>query len=81
MGGRGNFDIEPYSLPPGSEVAEALSTALTVVNVRWPFTRLEVGALDDFIGRWAEWLAMASEGSLEHPASMPERPVEGSWRR
>jgi serine/threonine-protein kinase len=50
-------------------------------QVAWPFTALEVGALEEFIDRWANLLAEASEGRLHHPTHMPERPPQGSWRQ
>lgn len=46
----------------------------------WPFTPLVIGELDEFIDRWAAWLAQASTGGLQHPSTMPERP-SNNWRR
>lgn len=50
-------------------------------QVAWPFTRLERDDLNEFVSRWAGWLASAANGWLTRPSTMPERPPEGSWRR
>jgi serine/threonine-protein kinase len=73
--------IDPFALDPGEPAAKAVGAGMNEFQVAWPFTPLILGELDDFIGRWAEWLAAASEGRLSHPSSMPERQPEGSWRR
>jgi len=49
--------------------------------VAWPFIKLVVGELDEFIDRRLSWFAAAIRGQLQHPAQMPEQPVDGSWRR
>jgi serine/threonine protein kinase len=72
---------EPFALDPGTQAAEALGPGLGAFQVAWPFTRLVPGQLDEFVGRWAGWLAQAAQGSLSHPTQMPERQSEGSWRR
>jgi eukaryotic-like serine/threonine-protein kinase len=46
----------------------------------WPLTRLAVGALDDFINRWAAWFASAYAGELNQPLQMPETTIEKNWR-
>lgn len=71
----------PFSLPPGEESAKALSSAITEYQVAWPFTRLVLGELDDFIDRWAGWFADAADGRLTHPSRMPEKDTGGSFRR
>jgi eukaryotic-like serine/threonine-protein kinase len=71
----------PFSLPPGEEARSAIRPGLAEVQVAWPFTALVVGELDDFIDRWSGWFADGVLGRLTHPASMPERRPEGSWRR
>lgn len=73
--------IDPFALDPGEAAAKALGTGMNEFQVAWPFTPLTLGELDDFIGRWADWLAEGAEGRLAHPSSMPERQPEGSWRR
>ncbi|MFD3585838.1 hypothetical protein [Streptomyces sp. NPDC058683] len=46
-----------------------------------PVIPLVIGDLDEFINRWADWLAQAATGRLTHPSRMPERNPQGSWRR
>lgn len=72
---------EPFALAPGTEAAEALGPGLGAFQVAWPFTRMVLGQLDEFGGRWAGWFAQAAQGSLSHPTQMPERQPDGSWRR
>jgi serine/threonine-protein kinase len=50
-------------------------------QVAWPFTALTTGDLDEFMGRWAGWLADAAQGQLHRPGTMPERNPQGSWRQ
>jgi serine/threonine-protein kinase len=71
---------DPFSLDPGEEAAQALRMGIAEYQVAWPFTRLTVGEVDEFIDRWAGWFADASNGRLSHPSTMPERPPQGSWR-
>ncbi|GLZ37200.1 serine/threonine-protein kinase [Actinokineospora sp. NBRC 105648] len=72
---------DPFALDPGTEAAKALWTGMAEWQLAWPFTPLTVDDLDEFIGRWAGWLATASNGRLSHPNSMPERRPENSFRR
>ncbi len=72
---------DPFALDPGSDAALALSPAMHTHQVAWPFTPLQVDDLADFVDRWADWLAVAAEGSLLRSSSMPERDPTGSWRR
>lgn len=78
--GRGARPVDPFALDPGTQAAEALATVVTTNQLAWPFTPLVVGDLDDFIGRWAAWFALAADGRLQHPHVMPERPTQGSYR-
>ena len=71
---------DPFRLDPGIEAAKALWNGMAEFQSAWPFTPLTVGELDEFIDRWAAWLAEASTGGLQHPSSMPERP-SNNWRR
>ncbi len=71
----------PFALAPGEEAAKALWIGVSEFEVAWPFTPLSIGDLDEFINRWAQWLAEAAQGRLQHPRSMPERQPAGSWRR
>lgn len=73
--------IDPFSLDTGEESAKAVWNGMAEFQVAWPFTRLNIGDLDDFIDRWADWLAKASTGGLAHPSLMPEKDPQGSWRR
>jgi eukaryotic-like serine/threonine-protein kinase len=71
----------PFAMDPQEESAKALWNGMAEWQVAWPFTPLSVGDLDEFVNRWAGWLADAAEGRLRHPSSMPERSPQGSWRR
>jgi serine/threonine protein kinase len=71
---------EPFALDPGEESAKALWQGIAEYQVAWPFTAVGMGELDEFINRWANWFAEAAQGQLQHPSSMPERPVRGGWR-
>ncbi len=59
----------------------AIARGIGTRQAAWPFTPLVIGELDEFIDRWARWLADAATGRLEHPSPMPERNPQGSWRR
>ncbi|MGI8757375.1 MAG: serine/threonine-protein kinase [Acidimicrobiales bacterium] len=72
--------IAPAALDPGEDAAKAVWTGMAEVQLAWPFTPLTPGDLDDFVDRWAIWLAAGSQGQLSHPSSMPERPPQGSFR-
>lgn len=72
---------DPFALAPGPEAGRALSPVIAEYQVAWPFTRLGVDDLAEFIDRWASWLAAAYQGNFNHPHQMPERQPEGSWRR
>ena len=74
-------DQAPFALDPGDQAGRALWPGLAEFQVAWPFTRLEPDGLDDFISRWATWLAQAADGTLNIPGTMPERDPPGSWRR
>jgi hypothetical protein len=78
---RGHRPKEPFAMGPSDGAADALSPAMHSVQVAWPFTRLDIGDLGEFINRWGGWLALAATGQLQHPSSMPERQPAGSWRR
>jgi serine/threonine-protein kinase len=73
--------VKPFALPPQSDAAIALRPVMGGAQVAWPFMPLVVGDLDEFISRWADWLAQAATGRLAHPSRMPERDPQGSWRR
>ncbi|MFD8462682.1 serine/threonine-protein kinase [Streptomyces antimycoticus] len=73
--------IDPFALDPHHEARDAVSPRMTMHQVAWPFIPLVIGDLDEFISRWADWLARAANGQLTHPSRMPERDPQGSWRR
>jgi hypothetical protein len=72
--------MAPFALPPGPDAARTLRSGMDVMQLAWPFTRLTVGDLAAFIGRWAEWLAAASAGDWDRPSSMPETTIPHNWR-
>jgi len=72
---------DPFSLGSGEDAAAAVQAGVAHTQVAWPFTALNPGDLDDFIARWAAWLADAAQGQLHRPSSMPERDPGGSWRK
>jgi serine/threonine-protein kinase len=71
---------DPFSLSPGTEATEAVGPGVGAYQVAWPFTRLDHENLDDFISRWAGWLADASMSHLHRPTTLPEQNPDGSWR-
>lgn len=73
--------MEPFALNPHHESRGAVSPGMMLHQVAWPFIPLVMGDLDEFISRWADWLAQAATERLAHPSTMPERNPEGSWRR
>jgi eukaryotic-like serine/threonine-protein kinase len=72
---------DPFALEPGPEATEAIAPIMGAFQVAWPFTRLDADGLDDFVGRWAGWLADVSERRLHRPNTMPEGDPQGSWRQ
>ncbi|MFE2412369.1 serine/threonine-protein kinase [Kitasatospora sp. NPDC059408] len=70
----------PFALPPDADARAAMNSGMHATQLAWPFTRLEPADLDDFISRWADWLARAADGQLAFPPSMPERHTQGSHR-
>ncbi|AVH54722.1 MULTISPECIES: serine/threonine-protein kinase [Streptomyces] len=73
--------MDPFALNPHHESRGAVNPGMAMHQVAWPFTPLVIGDLDEFISRWAAWLAQAANGQVSHPSTMPERSPEGSWRR
>ncbi|KXK58066.1 hypothetical protein AWW66_32040 [Micromonospora rosaria] len=80
--GSGHVPNDPYALYPASDAAEAIGHGLIGgrVQVAWPFTPMSIDAMDEFVDRWAGWLALASQGKLQRPMMMPEKQAQGSWR-
>ena len=64
---------DPFWLPPNGAAHEAIAPGITRYQVAWPFTPLVSGALDSWIGEWAQRLAEASQGAMQIPSHMPER--------
>ncbi|MEU8387511.1 serine/threonine-protein kinase [Micromonospora sp. NPDC048843] len=75
------LDVEPFAMDPTDESAKAFRLGVWAHQVAWPFMAVVIDDLDDFINRWAAWLADCSIGQLSRPSRIPERAVEGSWRR
>ncbi|MFG2334697.1 serine/threonine-protein kinase [Streptomyces sp. NPDC048604] len=73
--------MDPFALNPHYEARDALGPRPLTHQAAWPFTPLAIGELDEFIDRWANWLAMAASGKLGLPSNMPERDPQGSWRK
>jgi hypothetical protein len=71
---------DPFALDPGEESAKAVWNGMAEFQVAWPFTQLTPEDLDEFVDRWATWLARASTGGLARPSTMPERQAQGTWR-
>jgi serine/threonine-protein kinase len=73
---------EPFAASPNDQAAQqGLRVGIGTHQLAWPFTQLVDEGLDEFIERWATWFARASGGQLQYPSQMPERPIDGSWRR
>src|SRR6266571_7391978 len=62
------------------ESAKALWTGMPEFRLAWPFTRLVLGELDDFIDRWAGWFADAADGRLTQARRKIAR-MARSWCR
>jgi serine/threonine protein kinase len=73
--------MAPFFMDPGVGAAKALWSGMAEYQLAWPFTPVRAADLSDFLDRWIGWLADASQGRLQSPSMMPERPAEGSWRR
>jgi eukaryotic-like serine/threonine-protein kinase len=71
----------PFFLDPGAQSAKALWNGMSTFQLAWPFSPLGDAEAQEFIHRWANWLADAANGQLRRPSCMPEKPTEGSWRR
>lgn len=72
---------DPFSLDPGEDAAVAVGSGYNRIQVARPFIPVTAGDLDEFVSRWATWLADAAQGQLHRPSHMPERDAAGSWRR
>lgn len=66
--------VVPYALPPGENAGKALNISLvSQLQVDWPFSRLTLGDLEEFIDRWSGWFGDAAAGRPRFPDKMPER--------
>jgi serine/threonine-protein kinase len=72
---------DPFSLDPGEDAAAAVRAGIAHIQVAWPFTAVSTGELDEFVARWAGWLADAAQGQLHRASFTPERDPRGSWRQ
>lgn len=72
---------DPFQLNPSEQAAKALSSAMTEFQLARPFILLKDDSVNDFINRWAGYLASAVDGSLNRPSTMPELSPDGSWTR
>lgn len=72
----------PYALAAGPASVESIrGGGMTGHNqIAWPFTEVDIFDLDEFVQRWAGWLAEAYEGKLRSPSRLPEKQAHGSWR-
>jgi|HubBroStandDraft_6_1064221.scaffolds.fasta_scaffold1744281_1 hypothetical protein len=75
----GNRGIVPFALSP-SDGAPAIAPGVEVVQLAWNMRRLIPGQLNDFVERWAGWMATAAEGRLAHPTTLPEEQIVHGWR-
>lgn len=76
--------LEPFSLDPShnhSDVSFIFSNTISKFELARKFIPLNIGNLNEFIDRWKDWLAKASQGNLESPRRMPEEDyTNGSYR-
>jgi serine/threonine-protein kinase len=70
--------MRPFMADPGIEAAKALWNGVSEFQLAWPIEPIDS---DAFIDRWANWLADASQGRLQPPSTMPEKPTPRSWRQ
>lgn len=73
-------EFQPFPLDGGDDAALALLPCLHTHQVAWSFTPLTLGDLEDFIDRWAGWLAAGSDGRLQRVSGDGGK-AQGSWRR
>lgn len=74
------YPLDPFALPPTDEhAAAAFTPVMDVRQVAWQPIPFDQGEENQFIERWLEWFAAAADGSLSHPANMPET-SEGRYR-
>lgn len=67
-----NRSVVPFSFAPSEEAGKAFSRGIMEFQFARSPARLIIGELEEFIDRWAGWLADAAMGNLHHPAYLPE---------
>lgn len=74
---------EPFAMNNLGEadLHHALGKVIGMRQVAWDFTPIDAGDCHDFIQRWLDWFTYAAQGRLHRPSQMPERHVDGNWRR
>ena len=78
----GNSREVPFALSPeGRDVQLALSPAMHICAVAWPFTPIDQGEEENFVEQCIQWFGQAANGQLRYPRQMPEKEASGSWRR
>lgn len=71
----------PFAFDPSENAGKALWRGMAEWQLARPFVPVDQGDEKAFIERWLEWFALAAEGNLRRPSSMPEGQGEGSFRR
>ncbi len=75
------YTLDPFALNPSDrDAGAALSSVMSHRQVAWEPLPFDQGDEEQFIERWLGWFAEASDGSLQHPSSMPEH-SGGRYRR
>jgi eukaryotic-like serine/threonine-protein kinase len=72
---------EPYDRPPSWNSGAVLAGTEDHDQLAWPVTLWRPGDIEEPINRWVSWFAAAVDFRLQRPSQVPERPVEGTWRR
>lgn len=70
----------PFAFDPGEDAGKALAPMIAEWQLARPFLPIDQGDEGAFIERWLEWFALAAEGNLRRPSSMPEGQGAGSYR-
>jgi hypothetical protein len=73
--------MNPFALDPGADASQALWNGAGAFELAWPLEAVDIGDMDEFIDRWARWLAEAAQGHLPEPSPMPERAIPRNWRQ
>lgn len=71
--------VVPFSLQP-SEASVAFSNVIGTTQMAWQLEQLDRDDPAEFIDRWIGWFADAATGQWRQPSTLPERPIERSWR-